>query len=170
MALAELGITIDYPKPATIGADRIANACGAVVRYGAPAIVADFGTALTFDVISRSHTYIGGVIVPGLPFMTDYLAEKTALLPRVKLHGVRGAVGRSTVSAMRIGAKVGYRGMVREIVGSIRKQIGPGGVSLVATGGQARWALADSDMPFKFAPDLTLFGLNVVYGLNRAAR
>ena len=70
----ELGIGIAYPKPDTIGPDRLANACAAYHDFGAPVIVADFGTALTFDIVDAAAVYVGGVIAPGLPMMTDYLA------------------------------------------------------------------------------------------------
>jgi type III pantothenate kinase len=162
----QLGIRIDYPHPERIGADRLANATGAVARYGAPVIVADFGTALTFDVIRRGGTYVGGVIAPGLPLMTDYLLERTALLPHVALRGRIGRVGRSTAGAMRIGAKVGYRGMVREIVLHLRTGRGLRDAKLVATGGYARWALAGLDLPLTIDPTLTLFGLGRLYELN----
>lgn len=163
-----LGVRIDYPRPERIGADRLANASGAVARYGSPVIVADFGTALTFDVIARGDTYVGGVIAPGLPLMTDYLLERTALLPHIELRGRIGTVGRSTVTAMRLGAKVGYRGMVREIVLHVRKGRGLRNARLVATGGYARWALDGLDIPFTVDPTLTLYGLGRLYGLNGA--
>jgi type III pantothenate kinase len=163
---SRLDVAIDYPRPASIGPDRLANACGAVVRYGAPCIVADFGTALTFDVVSREGKYVGGVIAPGLPVMTDYLADKTALLPHIRLRGRIAPVGRSTTGAMRIGAKVGYRGMVREITQYVMAGLGEKKVALCATGGYARWALEGLDMPFSFDSDLTLFGLSRIFALN----
>ncbi len=164
----ELGVTVDYPKPARIGADRLANACGAVARYGAPVIVADFGTAVTFDIVSAQGAYVGGVIAPGLPLMTDYLCERTALLPRIALGGGggRGAIGRSTVAAMRIGAKVGYGGMVAAIVERIRSDLNAASATLCATGGYARWVLEQVDLPFVFDPDLTLYGIGRIYRLN----
>lgn len=162
----KLDVAIDYPRPNTIGADRLANAGGAMARYGAPVIVADFGTALTFDVVSRDGRYIGGVIAPGLPLMTDYLAEKTALLPHIRLRGVCPAIGKSTEGAMRIGAKMGYRGMVREIIGHLESTLRLRGVRLCATGGYARWALEGLDLPFTIDPDLTLFGLSRIFELN----
>ena len=161
-----MGIRIDYPRPATIGADRLANACGAVSRYGAPVIVVDFGTALTFDIVSHDKTYVGGIIAPGLPVMTDYLAEKTALLPRVRLEGRSQVVGKSTMMAMRIGAKVGYRGMVREIVEHVKAGLGMKRVKLCATGGYAKWVLDDLHIPLSFDPHLTLYGLGRIYEWN----
>lgn len=160
-----LGVRIDYPTPETIGPDRLANASGAVGRYGSPVIVADFGTALTFDVVAEGDVYVGGVIAPGLPLMTDYLAERTALLPRIQLKGRCYRVGRSTAGAMRIGAHVGYRGIVREIVTYLNREFGAEFI-LCATGGHARWVLNGIDLPFHVHPDLTLYGLSRIFALN----
>jgi type III pantothenate kinase len=162
----KLGVKVRYPKPASIGADRLANASGAMARYGCPAIVADFGTAVTFDILSKDGAYVGGVIAPGIPLMTQYLAEKTALLPLIQLKGKCRTVGRSTESAMKIGAKIGYRGMVREIVAHICGGTAMKKVALCATGGYARWALEDIGMPFVIDPDLTLFGIARIFDLN----
>ena len=163
----ELGVRIDYPDPASIGPDRLANSAAAVARYGCPVIVADFGTALTFDIISRDRAYVGGIITPGLPLMADYFAEKTALLPHIDLKGGRGVVGHSTESAMRIGAKLGYRGIVREVVQELQAQPGLTGATLCATGGYARWVLANLDIPFEFDNSLTLDGVRRIYELNQ---
>ena len=162
----KLGIRVDYPSPETIGSDRLANAVAAVSRYHAPVIVADFGTALTFDIIRDGAVYVGGVIAPGLPLMTDYLADKTALLPKIRLTGRCHWVGRSTEGAMRIGARIGYRGMVREILEHVTPHMCryP---ALCATGGFARWALDGLDLPFHFDSDLTLFGIWKIYEMNR---
>lgn len=163
-----MDVTVDYPEPQTIGADRLADACGGVRRYGAPLIVADFGTALTFDVITPDKRYVGGVITPGLPLMTDYLYDRTALLPRVELEGPCPKLGRSTQQAMRIGAQVGYRGIVREIVSYLRAST-KCRYKLVATGGYAGWALKDSGMPFVIDQELTLFGLGCIFESSAAA-
>jgi len=156
-----LPIGIRYPRPETIGPDRLANACAAAILHGAPAIVADFGTALTFDILASDRHYIGGVIAPGLPLMTDYLYEKTALLPNITLEGPIEPVGTSTVAAMRIGARVGYRGMVRETIDYLRRTTGPD-TQLCATGGYAAWALEGLDLPFAINPHLTLQGLGLI--------
>ena len=78
-----LGVAIDYPKPQSIGADRLANAAAVAQIYGVPAIVVDFGTAVTFDIVSERRAYVGGVIAPGLEAMSKFLYERTALLPRI---------------------------------------------------------------------------------------
>ncbi len=156
-----LPIAVDYPNPGQIGADRLCDAVGAVVRHGAPVAVADFGTALTFDVVDSSGAYIGGVIAPGLPLMTGYLHEKTAKLPAVDLGGATPAWGDSTESAMKLGAKLGHRGMVREILDFVRSKTGPE-TAFCATGGYASWALEGFD-GVSIEPDLTLFGLGAIW-------
>ena len=158
----DLPLKLEYPKPETIGADRIANSCGAVARYGSPIVVADFGTALTFDVINKDNAYIGGVIAPGLPVMTEYLHEKTELLPAIELGGDCLPVGTSTEDAMRIGAHVGYRGMAREIFHYLCKTVGED-AKLCATGGFAGWAMEEFQEPILFDPELTLFGLAIIF-------
>lgn len=164
-AALNLGVSVAYPKPALIGADRLANASEAFARFGGPAIVADFGTAVTFDVLSIRGAYEGGVICPGLLFATDYLADRTALLPRIDLAGRIGGVGKSTEEAMRIGARIGYRGLVREIFAYLQEQIGQS--TLCATGGNAKLALHGIKLPIIFDPDLTLKGVHRIYMLNR---
>ena len=151
-------VKLDYPAKDTIGSDRLCDALGALRRYGAPVIVMDFGTALTAAVITRDGVWRGGAIAPGFPLMRDYLFERTAKLPRMKI-GAGGVpkIGRSTEEAMRFGALVGYRGMVREIVAEFERNFS-GPFKLVATGGYAKWALRGSGMDFAVDPDLTLFG------------
>jgi type III pantothenate kinase len=163
----KLGVTIDYPKPESIGADRLANAAAVAELYGCPAIVVDFGTAVTFDVVSERRSYIGGVIAVGLEAMTNFLYERTALLPRLSLKEPRRVVGKSTVEAMRSGAIFGYRGLVREILAQIRaEQFSRKKVVVVATGGYAR--LIANQLPEVAAihPHLTLEGLRIVGNLN----
>ena len=158
-------VTIDYPKPASIGADRLADAAGAVAKYGAPALICDFGTALTFDVVSPDRRYLGGAICPGLPLMRDYLYERTAKLPKIGFDGVVPNIGRSTADAMRLGAAVGYRGMVREITEHLRRTTGYD-FKLIATGGYAAWALDGLDLDFTIDQNLTLLGIGVIFDSN----
>ena len=155
-------LQLDYPKPETIGADRLADAAGAVSRYGAPVLVMDFGTALTAAVVTSDRVWRGGVIAPGFPLMRDYLFERTAKLPRMKIGSGRAPkIGRSTEEAMRFGALVGYRGMVREIVSELKKNFKTD-FRLVATGGFAKWVLKDLDLLFTIDPTLTLYGAGLV--------
>ena len=160
-----LGVPVSYPKPETIGADRLANACEAAADYGTPVVVCDFGTALTFDIVKKRDGYVGGIICPGLPLMFDYLAEKTALLPHIKPVKTTHVVGRSTEEAMRIGAHLGYLGMVKEILAQLRKELGRG-TKVCATGGFARWVFEGWDHPVPVDPQLTLKGLARIATLN----
>ena len=163
----KLGVTIDYPNPQSIGADRLANAAAVADLYGWPAIVVDFGTAVTFDVVSARRRYIGGVIAPGLESMTNFLYERAALLPRLSLKEPRRAVGKSTVEAMRSGAIFGYRGLVREILTQIKaEQFSRKKVAVVATGGYARLIASRVPEVAVIHPHLTLEGLRIVGNLN----
>ena len=164
---AALGMRLDYPRPETIGADRLADAAAAVDRYGAPVVVCDFGTAFTAAAVTADRVWRGGVIAPGFPLMRDYLFERTAKLPRMKIGTGRAPkIGRTTEGAMRFGALVGYRGMVREIVSELRRNFSED-FCLVATGGFAKWVLRDLDLPFYIDPTLTLYGAGLVAATKR---
>ena len=154
-------LRLDYPKPETIGADRLADAAAAVDRYGAPVLVCDFGTAFTAAAVTADRTWRGGVIAPGLPLMRDYFCARTAKLPRIKLGGRCPVIGRSTEEAMRIGALVGARGMVREIVEHLSRAF-DSRFRLVATGGYASWVLKALDLPFTVDSTLTLHGTGLL--------
>ena len=164
----KLGVGIDYPNPKTIGADRLANAAAVAKLYGCPAIVVDFGTAVTFDIVSTRRKYIGGVIAPGLEAMTNFLYQRTALLPKLSLKEPRSAVGISTIEAMRAGAVIGYRGLVREIISKVKAERFPGKkVHVVATGGYAGLIATRLNEIDGVYPNLTLEGLRIVGNLNR---
>ncbi len=162
-----LGVKIDYPDPKSIGADRLANAAAVATLYGYPAIVVDFGTAVTFDIISAGGAYIGGVIAPGLEAMTNFLYQRTALLPRLNLREPRSAVGRSTRDAMISGAVFGYRGLVCEIIAQIKSErFRREKVKIIATGGYAQLIAARVPLIESVHPNLTLEGLRLVANLN----
>lgn len=152
------GMAIDYPTPEQIGSDRLANAAGVLGRHRVPAIVIDFGTAVTFDVISAMPAYCGGVIAPGLGAMSGYLTRRTALLPEIELDEPVSAIGKSTTHAMQAGAVFGYRGLVKEIIAKISSEMA-GSPLIIATGGDA--ALIAKGVPEiqVVDPDLTLDGL-----------
>lgn len=162
---SRLGVGIDYPSPRQIGADRLANAAGAVAYYGYPCIVVDFGTAVTFDVIGPERTYLGGAIAPGLASMGDYLARNTALLPAIEPHEPKHAIGTSTVEAMHSAPVYGYRGMVKEILAKLEEEVGRR-PTVVATGGDAALIARGVPRIDHVDPDITLNGLRMVAGLN----
>jgi type III pantothenate kinase len=157
------GLGIDYPKPNSIGPDRLANAAAARSRFGAPVVVVDFGTAVTFDVVNAMGHYVGGIIAPGLAAMTDYLHEKTALLPKIEIREVKSAIGKSTEHAMLVGAVHGYRGLVRELIGELKRELHVKKLPVVATGGYAKLIAAKMPEISAVAPDLTLEGLRLVW-------
>jgi type III pantothenate kinase len=162
-ASLNLGVGIDYPNPRTIGADRLANAAACAALHGFPGIVVDFGTAVTFDVISQAGDYIGGVIAPGLNAMTGYLHDRTALLPNIKLREPTSAVGRSTRDAMISGAIHGYRGLVKEILSQICSEAFPKKrPRIIATGGDAELIAGRVGLFDIVDPLLTLRGLLVI--------
>jgi len=157
---SDLGLAIDYPDPSQIGADRLANAIGVVARHRAPAIVIDFGTAVTFDVISAEPAYLGGVIAPGLGSMSDYLSRRTALLPRISLAEPEHAIGKSTEEAMRAGAVFGYRGLIRGILARLFEEIDDH-PAVIATGGDAPLIAGKMPEVDCIDPEITLEGLRI---------
>ena len=152
-------IGIEYPNPESIGPDRLANAIAARAQVGAPVIVVDFGTAVTFDVVNRAGNYVGGIIAPGLAVMTDYLHEKTALLPRIEIHETRTVIGKNTEQAMLSGAVHGYRGMIRELIGKLKKELKADRLPVLATGGYASLMAKGLPEITRVDPLLTLTGL-----------
>ena len=164
---SNLGVGVDYPAPHSIGADRLANAAAVAELYGCPAIVVDFGTAVTFDVVSESGDYVGGVIAPGLESMTNFLYQRTALLPKLTLREPRSAIGKTTRDAMMSGAIYGYRGLVAEIIAQIRAELFAGTkVRVIATGGYAQLIARRLPEIEAVHPGLTLEGLRLIGNLN----
>ena len=132
------GVPVKYPNPSSIGADRLANAAAAASLGKLPAIVVDFGTAVTFDVIASDGCYIGGIIAPGLPTAACALHERTALLPMTRIGKISSSIGKSTRQAIRIGLLLGAAGLVREAVTRITKEEFAGtSPTVIATGGDS---------------------------------
>jgi type III pantothenate kinase len=162
----DLGVRLDYPRPETLGADRLANLAAVAAAGRLPAIVMDFGTATVFDVLAADGAFRGGVIAPGLEAMTGYLAQRTAQLPEIRSEGPVAALGRDTRSAMRIGCRVGYRGLVREILAHLEVSGAVAGAALYATGGNAARVLSDVSLACPVDPWLTLKGIGRILELN----
>jgi len=168
-----LGFDLEFPDPSSIGADRLANAAAVLDLYQrAPAIVVDFGTAVTFDIISADRAYVGGIIAPGLDVMTDYLHQRTALLPKIDLEEPPELIGKSTRSAMLSGAVHGYRGLIKEILAQLTATLTrPGDASpplVVSTGGYAELISARINSIDAVLPDLTLEGMRILANRNPA--
>jgi len=167
-------ISIDIEQPETLGADRIANALAVLEDPSFDyQIVVDLGTAVTFDVIAQGGRYLGGVIAPGLGAMDGYLSKKTALLPTIEFQEPSRAIGKHTKEAMNIGAVVGYRGLIREILSEIQSELrgeNPNAkIKVVATGGDAALISRHLDMIDEVDPNLTMRGIQYfgqTYGMN----
>ncbi|MCC6616035.1 MAG: type III pantothenate kinase [Anaerolineae bacterium] len=161
------GVRIAIDQPEQAGADRIINAAAVVALYGAPAIVIDFGTATTFDVVSRDGAYGGGAIAPGITLAHDALVARAARLHKIDLKPPACAIGTNTTTAMQSGIFLGYVGLVEGLVRRIKREMDDPDVQVIATGGLAVLFHENTDVIDRTAPELTLDGLRVIYDLNR---
>jgi type III pantothenate kinase len=157
-------VLLDYP--AEVGSDRILNALSTHRRHGGPAIVADFGTATTFDTISADGDYLGGAIAPGLGISAEALFSRTAKLPRIELIAPPEAIGRNTVHAMQSGLVLGYVGLIEGLVTRIRAELG-GNAKVIATGGLAPVMARETEVIDTVDQMLTLEGLRLIFELNQ---
>ena len=161
------GLNIRYDNPREVGADRIVNAVAAVHKYGAPAIIVDFGTATTYCAIDRKGDYLGGVITPGVRISMDALFEQASKLPRVEIIKPDKVIGRNTVSSMQAGAVYGQVGQVDYIVRRIKKELGEPECRTIATGGLANLIAPESETIDVVDAMLTLDGLKLIYDKNK---
>jgi len=153
-----------YRNPAQVGQDRLVNAYAGVMLYVAPLIVVDFGTAITFDVVSKKKEYFGGMILPGLGISLKALSENTALLPRIKLAKPQEFIGRDTQNSMLSGIVYGFAALTDDLVIRIKEKIGKN-AQAVATGGNIGLISKYCHQLDKIDRDLTLKGLNFIYHL-----
>lgn len=155
-----------YRKPQQVGQDRLVNAYAGVTFYGAPLIVVDFGTAVTFDVISAKKEYLGGMILPGLRVSLDALVDKTALLPKIKLEGPGEFIGRDTKGSMLSGIVYGFAALSDGLTRRIKRKIG-GNAKVISTGGDAFLLKRYCKNFDRVNINLTLEGMNLVYCNNK---
>lgn len=160
-------ITNRYLYPRQVGQDRLVNAYAAARLYGGPVICVDFGTAVTFDLVSKKREYLGGFILPGLRTSLEALEEKTALLPAVRLAAPKGLIGTETSQSMLSGIVYGAALMTDALTNKIRKKIGKD-APVVLTGGDAGLIGRYCTKGKKIEPDLTLKGLLFVFEALRA--
>ncbi|MFC1631305.1 type III pantothenate kinase [Candidatus Omnitrophota bacterium] len=151
-----------YRKPKQVGQDRLANAVAAFSKYGGPLIILDFGTALTFDVVSKNGSYLGGVIAPGMELALKDLTDKAELLPKVRLGRPQELIGRDTVTSIKSGMVYGYGFLVQGILAQLKKKMGPA-TRIIATGGKAPLMQSYCRAIKMIDLDLTLKGLFITY-------
>jgi type III pantothenate kinase len=163
------GMPVLMDNPAEVGADRLVNAIAAFERYGGPCVVADFGTATTFDVVSERGEYLGGTISPGLGISAEALFSRTSRLSRVDIKRPAKVIGTNTVNCLQSGLYYGYIGLVDGILERIIAELGTK-PKIIATGGLARQISADSRYITEIDEMLTLDGLLIVYERNRTAK
>ena len=160
------GVRIRYEDPRAVGADRIVDAAAVQRLYGGPACVVDFGTATTFDAISKEGDYLGGAIAPGIGIAAEALFLRTAKLPRVDLQRPPNAIGRNTVHSMQSGLLFGYVALVEGMVKRFRQELGAE-TKVIATGGLAELIARETDIIEIIAPWLTLDGLRIIWAINQ---
>jgi type III pantothenate kinase len=168
-----LGVPITYPRPSEIGQDRLANAAGAhALAPGRPAVVIDLGTAVTFDLVTPEGGYEGGIITPGPALVTRYLHERTAQLPLVTdlTTPVTSVIGKSTSEAIRIGAVVGYAGLIQALLDAVLAEFATRGLppaEIFLSGGAAEVVQGRLRQSARIVPDLALLGLAAAHHLNQ---
>jgi type III pantothenate kinase len=160
------GVRVRYEDPRAVGADRIADAVAVLHLYGTPACVVDFGTATTFDAISKNGDYLGGAIAPGIGIAAEALFQRTAKLPRVDLQKPPSVIGRNTVHSMQSGLLYGYVGLVEGMVVRFRQELGAD-MKVIATGGLADIVAQETEVIQIVAPWLTLDGLQMIWEMNQ---
>ena len=160
------GVRICTDNPREVGADRIVNVAAAHRIYGGPAIIIDFGTATTFDVLSKTGDYLGGAIAPGIVISAEALFTRASKLPRIELIPPEKAIGKNSVEAMQAGIMFGYAGLIENLVGRIRKEMG-GKAKVIATGGLSAVIASETQVIEIVDKNLTLVGLRLIHEMNR---
>ncbi|MBI3153394.1 MAG: type III pantothenate kinase [Chloroflexi bacterium] len=160
------GIKIRYEDPRAVGADRVCDAVAVMKLYGGPACVVDFGTATTFNALTKDGDYLGGAITAGINLAAEALFTRAAKLPRIDLQVPPSVIGRNTVHAMQSGLLFGYVSMVEGMVARFRSELG-GEMKVIATGGLAEVVAKETQVIDIIAPWLTLDGLRLIWELNR---
>ena len=158
----DLGIRVRVPNPAEVGADRLANALAARSRYGAPAIVIDFGTGTNFDVVSPDGDYIGGAIAPGVAIALQALTSRAARLTAVDIAVPPHAIADNTIQSIQSGTVIGYIGLIEGLVDRMAREL-RAKPAVIATGGLGRIFEGYTPVIDRYDPNLTLDGLSILY-------
>ena len=159
------GVKIRYEDPKAVGADRVCDAAAVLKFYGGPACVVDFGTATTFNAITKDGEYLGGAITAGINLAAEALFTHAAKLPRIDMQRPPSVIGRNTIHAMQSGLLFGYVSMVEGMVARFRSELGSD-MKVIATGGMAEVIAKETQIVNFIAPWLTLDGLRIIWELN----
>ena len=160
------GLNIQYENPREVGSDRIVNSVCAYNKYGGPVIVVDFGTATTFNAISRDGRFLGGCICPGVKTSVEALVNATAKLPTIELVKPSRIIGKTTVTNMQAGVTYGVVGQVRYILETMKKEMGEKNIKVVATGGLSELVKDEVGLIDVVDRRLSLLGIKMIYDVN----
>lgn len=160
-------MAIKIEQPQELGADRLVNALAGYDKYKTGLVVIDFGTATTFDVVSKEGDYLGGLIAPGINLSLDALHQAAAALPEIGAEKPKKIVGKNTTQAMQSGIYYGYIGLIEGIVARIKEEQGDMDMQVIATGGLAPLFMDATDTIHHLEPELTIRGLYLLYQLNK---
>ena len=160
-------VVLKTDNPSQVGADRIVNACAAAKLYSTPAIVVDFGTATSFDIVNEKNEFIGGIITAGMKIQAEALSSKTSKLPKLNIEAPEHAIGRNTIEAMLSGIVRGHAAMIDGLISECEKELGQK-ATIIATGGYSAVISKYLNRKFDYInPDLTLIGAKILFEMNK---
>lgn len=163
----KMNVSLNLEEPQQTGADRIANAGAASFLYSVPAIVVDFGTATSFDIVNKNNEFIGGIITAGMKIQAEALSAKTSKLPKLNIEAPENVIGRNTIDAMLSGIVRGHAAMIDGLIFECERELGEK-ATIIATGGYSSVISRYLRRKFDYInPDLTLIGMKILYDLNR---
>ena len=163
----KMNVSLNLEEPQQTGADRIANAGAASFLYSVPAIVVDFGTATSFDIVNKNNEFIGGIITAGMKIQAEALSAKTSKLPKLNIEAPENVIGRNTIDAMLSGIVRGHAAMIDGLIFECERELGEK-ATIIATGGYSSVISRYLRRKFDYInSDLTLIGMKILYDLNR---
>nr|WP_297937791.1 type III pantothenate kinase [uncultured Lachnoclostridium sp.] len=161
------GIRIEARNPSEVGADRIVDAVAAYDLYGGPVLVIDYGTATTFDVVSKDGAFVAAITCPGIKLAANALWSGTARLPEIEIKKPESILAKDTITSMQAGLVYGYIGQTEYIINKVKEELGVDELRVVATGGLGRIIADETDLIDKYDQGLTLYGLKLIYDKNK---